>query len=78
MSSKNLNLIAARKNSNLTQSELAEQLGVRKSTISNWETGYSNPSINQAVKISEVLNENLDFLFAKKVQEFHTKKLTKV
>ena len=37
-----------RKEKNLTQSELAEQLGVSDKTISNWENARCMPEIGRA------------------------------
>lgn len=51
---------AARVNANLTQSELAERLGVTKQTIFNWEKGAYEPTIGQARKLSEVCGVPLD------------------
>jgi len=42
-----------RKASGLNQDELAKKLGVRKTTISNYETGYSNPNNSILRRISE-------------------------
>lgn len=42
-----------RKEKGLNQDELAIALGVRKTTISNYETGYSKPTNNMLRQISE-------------------------
>ncbi|EHC6300231.1 helix-turn-helix transcriptional regulator [Listeria monocytogenes] len=70
---KNNNLSDARKEKGLTQQELAEKLQVRKSTVSNWETGYSSPGINTAIQTAIILNKDVSFLFGKEVQETHTR-----
>jgi len=71
---KNLNLINARKNKNLTQSDLAETLKcVSKAAISNWETGYSKPRLEVALAVSRILDEDVAFLFNYNVQESCTK-----
>ena len=73
---KNLNLINARKKKGLTQSELAKLLKcVSKATISNWETGYSKPRLEVALLASEILDEDVAFLFGYHVQESCTKQL---
>lgn len=67
---KNSNLINARKKKNLTQAELANLLKtVSKTTISNWETGYSKPRLELALAVSRVLEEDVAFLFGYDVQE---------
>lgn len=73
MAAKNNNLIRARKEKNLTQEQLAQKIGCLKSTISNWETGYSNPTLSDAKKVSDVLEKDINHLFfGGKVQETHT------
>ncbi|WP_249659719.1 helix-turn-helix transcriptional regulator [Lysinibacillus fusiformis] len=67
---KNLNFINARKKKQLTQAELAKLLKfVSKATISNWETGYSKPRLEMALTVSEILGEDVAFLFGYNVQE---------
>ncbi|MGH0421944.1 helix-turn-helix transcriptional regulator [Bacillus cytotoxicus] len=53
---KNSKLIKARKNYELTQQELADKMRVTKSTISNWENGYSNPNLEKAIRLADILN----------------------
>lgn len=60
---KNKNLILARKNKGYTQEKLASLLGYRKATVSNWENGYSNPSLTDAFKLSELLEKDINVLF---------------
>jgi putative transcriptional regulator len=70
---KNLNLINARKSKNLTQEQLAEILDCQKTTISNWENGYSKPTLDDAYKVAKVLESDINHLFFEhKVQETHT------
>lgn len=67
---KNLNLINARKNKNLTQAELAKELQcVSKAAVSNWETGYSKPRLKVALAVSDILDKDVAFLFGYNVQE---------
>jgi putative transcriptional regulator len=70
---KNINLINARKAKNLTQEQLAEKIQCQKTTISNWENGYSKPTLDVAYVVSEILETNINILFfADKVQDSHT------
>ena len=39
----------------LTQSELAEKLGVRSSTISQYESGKRSPNVKMLTKLAKVL-----------------------
>ena len=73
---KNLNLINARKNKNLTQAELADSLQcVTKAAVSNWETGYSKPRLEVAMAVSKILEKDVVFLFGYNVQASCTKQL---
>ena len=46
----------------ISQSELGKVIGVGKTTISNYETGYSSPDPESLTKISEILNVSTDYL----------------
>ncbi|WP_353856467.1 helix-turn-helix transcriptional regulator [Bacillus sp. Bos-x628] len=70
---KNFKLVQARKAKGLTQEELAFMLDCKKSTISNWENGYSNPKMDDAFKVSEILGTDIKTLFFnQKEQDSHT------
>ena len=45
---------------NLTQDQLAEKLFVTRQTVSNYENGKSRPDVDMIVKISEVLECDVD------------------
>lgn len=60
---KNLRLKAARAGRDLSQQELAEQVGVSRQTISAIEKGDYNPTINLCIAICRVLGKTLDELF---------------
>lgn len=44
----------ARLRSGLKQSDVAELLGVKKNTISNWENGKANPDIDSLIRLCEI------------------------
>ena len=50
-----------RKRRDLTQIELAEQLGISRATVSNYETGRRAPHIHELRRISEWLGGSLDY-----------------
>ena len=72
------NLKKLRKRANLSQSELANLLGVNQYNISFWEIGRSEPNIEQIIKLSEILNIPTDYLLGKNIvltssnEEFQT------
>lgn len=53
----------ARLNENLTQSELAEKIGVTKSAIANYENETSHPKETVMYALLDVLNVDANFLF---------------
>lgn len=55
-------IIEMRKNSKLSQEQLAEKIDVTRQTISNWENGKFYPDIDALVKISKFFNISLDDL----------------
>jgi len=58
-----ISLAAARVNAKLNQREMAAIVGVDASTISNWESGRSEPNVSQLRKISHVSGIPMDFIF---------------
>ena len=54
-----------RKERNLTQEELAEQLGVTYQAVSKWENDLGLPDISQVVPLSVVLEVPTDVLFGR-------------
>lgn len=50
------------KKSRLSQQTLADQIGVFRNTISNWETGYSQISLENAKKVAEYFGVTIDYL----------------
>ena len=70
---KNVNLIYARKVKGLTQEQLGKRIDYNKSTVSNWENGYSLPRIKDAFRLAEILEKDISFLFFNQyVQDPHT------
>ena len=56
------NLKNARKESGLTQKEIADMLHVVESCYANWEQGRTEPNITTVRKLGEILNVSLDEL----------------
>ena len=57
-----INLKACRVNANMEQETWAKQIGVTLNTISNWERGKTEPSLNQLRKISELSGIPIDYI----------------
>jgi len=49
----------------LSQEELANMLGVATNTISRWETGTYEPTLNDLERLARTLNESILELFPK-------------
>lgn len=58
-----ISLAAARVNAKLTQAELGDKLGVGKTTVINWESGKSEPSMTQLRRISNLSGIPMDYIF---------------
>ena len=53
---------AGRKDRGLTQEELAEQIGVSRSAVAQWETGRTGQITGNLSRIAEVLDLNVEYL----------------
>lgn len=49
--------------SNLTQKDLAEELGIHPLTYSRYERGFHPPSIDFLLKVCDFYDVSLDYLF---------------
>ena len=58
----NENLKVARERRQLTQTQMADALGVAKSTYSLYESGKREPNVQTIKKISDILNVSADEL----------------
>ena len=52
----------ARMETKLTQEQVAEEIGVSRQSISNWENEKSLPDIISVIKLSDLYNVSLDIL----------------
>lgn len=55
-------IIDLRKRAQMTQEELAEEMGVSRQSISKWEGALSTPDLNKVIKLSKVFNVSTDYL----------------
>ncbi len=51
-----------RENQNKTQSELAKQLGITRSSVNAWEMGISVPSTQYIVELAHIFKVSTDYL----------------
>lgn len=49
----------------LTQTELGEKVGVKQNTFTNWEKGNREPSFENLIKLADLLEVSLDWLFGR-------------
>ena len=61
-----VNLREARKSTGMTQKEVAEKVGVARSTYALYETGERSPDVEVVKKLAEVLNVSGDYLIGSK------------
>lgn len=54
-----------REESDLTVEQLAEKLGTVKQTISKYENGQREPKYETLLKIAEIFNVSIDYLFGR-------------
>ncbi|WP_143989446.1 helix-turn-helix domain-containing protein [Streptococcus oralis] len=55
----------ARKSKRLTQQEIADLVHVNRVTYTNWEKGKREPSFENLVKLADLLDVSLDWLFGR-------------
>ena len=51
-----------RESNNMTQSDLARQLGITRSSVNAWEQGISVPSTQYVVELARLFNVSVDYL----------------
>ncbi|EMG32518.1 helix-turn-helix domain-containing protein [Streptococcus oralis] len=54
-----------RKSKKLTQQQIADEIGVNRGSYSNWEKGKREPSFENLVKLADLLDVSLDWLFGR-------------
>lgn len=55
-------LYELRKNKKKSQEEVADLLDVSRQAISKWESGQTNPDLNNIIKICEIYGVSTDYL----------------
>jgi YgiT-type zinc finger domain-containing protein len=57
-----------RKNKGLTQIQLADKIGAKHNSVSNWETDQNKPGPNTIKRLCSVLNIEPDYLLCKEIK----------
>ena len=65
----NHNIRRLRRDRGMSQAELASRLGVSQQTVSLWEQGETNPTVENIYSIREVLEATFDELMGEFLQE---------
>ena len=60
------NLIELRKINHLTQRQMAERLGIAQPSYIRYENGRAEPTIENLVKIADILDVSIDSLCGRK------------
>lgn len=50
------------KSSGKSQTEISNELGIRKQKITNWKTGYVEPNLDDLIMIATYFNVTSDYL----------------
>ena len=61
----------ARKESGLSQEELAEQLGVSRQAVSKWENDSGYPEMEKMIRLSQIYQVSLDYLVGNGQEQEH-------
>ena len=69
-------LARARKEKNITQEQLADNLGVSRQSISKWESDTAYPETDKLIRMSELFDCSLDYLLKEDITEKGEKKET--
>lgn len=54
-----------RQKKGLTQQKLAEILGIKRNTYSDWENGKTEPGFENLIKLADLLEVSIDWLFGR-------------
>lgn len=54
-----------RKEKKLTQTELASKLNISQKLYSNWESGKAEPTLDNIIKLANILDVTVDYLLGR-------------
>ena len=72
------NLKKIRKEHNLSQEQLAEQLGVSRQSVSKWESNQAYPEMDKVIQLAKMFNLNVDDLLNQDIREVNREKQSKI
>ena len=72
------NLKRIRKDNNLSQEQLADQLGVSRQSVSKWESGAAYPEMDKVLQICKMFNLNIDELLNQDIKEVNESKQSRI
>lgn len=73
----NKRLVELRKQKNLSQYELAEQLGFSRGKLANYEQGTRQPDFETLQKIADFFGVSLDYLLGREAEQTNDTSLSK-
>ena len=56
-------LIECRKDKGITQADLAEQLGLKPTTVASWEKGKSLPNIQTLYRLAQYYHKTIGYMY---------------
>ena len=62
-------ILKYRKQNNLSQEDLAKEIGVTRQTISKWELNETSPDLKQAAKLAELFGVGVNDLINERNKE---------
>ena len=72
------NLKKIRKDNNLSQEDLAEELGVSRQSVSKWESGQAYPEMDKVIQICKMFNVKLDDLLNDDISKVEKEQKSKI
>ena len=66
-----------REDRDLRQADIARATGIDQRTISNYETGKSNPDSYALIKLADFFNVSIDFLVGRTEENFYSSEFKK-
>lgn len=72
------NLKRIRKEHNLSQEQLAEELGVSRQSVSKWESGQAYPEMDKVLQLCKLFDVNIDELLNQNIKEVTKAKQSKI